>query len=588
MPFETASLNALWAELIVEELVRNDVNYFCLAPGSRNTPLTVAVAMNKRALSIVHYDERGVAFHALGWARAARRPAVVICTSGTATANILPAVIEASMDMVPLIVLAADRPPELRNTGANQTIDQVKIYGDYVRWFCDLPCPTDEIDPEVLLTTVDQAIYRAVRSPSGPVHINCMFREPLTPVGTKEDFTYYMLPIDDWYDESGPYTEYQSFETVIKDDIIEAIADICNTDAEGILVVGRLRSHDETEAVKKIVSRLNWPVFADISSGLRLGFTAENTTPYFDQVLISEEFVDEHKPFSVMQIGGVPTSKRLQEYLAQSSPDNYILIDNHPFRCDPIHRVTVRLETDVASFCAMLLNYLDKAESSKWLEEVTLRSKVVDRVLKETIDSDIRLSEPAVARLISQNINQDSGLFLASSMPIRDMDMYADPHGPNVTVGCNRGASGIDGTIASAAGFAQGLNKPVTLLIGDLAFLHDVNSLGLIKSLKQPLIIVVINNNGGGVFSFLPIAKVKKVFEPYFGTPHGLDFENSAKMFGIEYHCPGSKEAFISCYKSVQTQKHSAIIEIKSDRAENYRIHHEIEQKVKTALKNAE
>ncbi|MFQ6007731.1 MAG: 2-succinyl-5-enolpyruvyl-6-hydroxy-3-cyclohexene-1-carboxylic-acid synthase [Candidatus Zixiibacteriota bacterium] len=586
MPFEAASLNALWAELIVEELARNGLDYFCLAPGSRNTPLTVAVAQNKRTRSIVHYDERGVAFHALGWARATRRPSVVICTSGTAVANCLPAVVEAAMDIVPLIVLTADRPTELRNTGANQTIDQVKIYGDYVRWFCDLPCPTDEIDPEVLLTTVDQAVYRATRSPAGPVHINCMFREPLTPVGHEEDFTYYKLPIDDWYNESNPYTEYQSSEMVIEDEIIEEIADICNTDDEGILVVGRLRSPNETEAVKKILTRLNWPVFADIGSGMRLGFSAQNAIPYFDLVLISEKFVDEHKTFSVMQIGGRPTSKRLQEYLAQSSPGNYILIDNHPYRCDPIHRVTLRLETNVESFCSKLFTHLNKAKSSKWLEEVTSRSETIARVLQEMIDSDSRLTEPAVARLISQHINHDAGLFLASSMPIRDMDMYADPHGPDVTVGCNRGASGIDGTIAAATGFTQGLNKPVTLLIGDLAFLHDMNSLALIKSLKQPLIIVVINNDGGGVFSFLPIAQQKKIFEPYFGTPHGLHFDKVAEMFGLEYYCPSSKESFISSYESLQKKKRSAIIEVKSDRKENYKIHQEIEKRIIFELDN--
>jgi 2-succinyl-5-enolpyruvyl-6-hydroxy-3-cyclohexene-1-carboxylate synthase len=214
------------------------------------------------------------------------------------------------------------------------------------------------------------------------------------------------------------------------------------------------------------------------------------------------------------------------------------------------------------------------------------RTRLVDQVLKEVIDKGAVLSEPAVARLISPHIADGSGLFIANSMPIRNMDMFADPHGANVTVGCNRGASGIDGTISSAAGFAHGLNKPVTLLIGDLAFLHDLNSLALIKSLKQHFIMVVINNNGGGMFSFLPIAKVKQVFEPYFGTPHDLNFENTAKMFGIEYHCPGSKEEFITSYRSLQKENRSAIIEVRSDREENYRIHQEIEEKVKAALEN--
>lgn len=586
---EFSSLNALWTSLIVEELVRNRVDYFCLSPGFRNSPLTVSIARNKKAHSVIHYDERGAAFHALGYARATRRPAVLICTSGTAAADFMPAVIEASMDMVPLIVLTADRPPELRNTGANQTIDQVKLYGGYVRWFCDLPCPDADIEPGFVLTTVDQTVYRATRPPAGPVHINCMFREPLAPIGPKKDFARHLSGIKRWMKDQSPYTEYMYVPSAPDAETIAKATTIISEADKGIIVVGRLRNSEEQEAVKMVACHLNWPTFPDISSGLRLGVTSDNLIAYYDQVLLSNEFAESCQPLTVVHFGSIPTSKRLQQFLKKNRLSEYIMVAGHPWRYDPSHRVTMRIEADVEEFCKQLLALIEQPRANRpWLEQFTTASDIVGRILHEVIDDDDRMSEPSVSRLISQNIQQNSGLFVSNSMPIRDMDMYAAPHGSVVTVACNRGASGIDGIIASATGFACGLNKPVTLLIGDLAFLHDVNSLALLKSAAHPhpLVIVVINNDGGGLFSFLPIAQVKEAFEPFFGTPHGLSFDKAADMFGLDYCCPDSKESFISSYLSAQNENRSAIIEIKSDRAENYRFHQVVQEKIISALNN--
>ena len=586
---EFSNLNALWTSLIVEELVRNRVDYFCLSPGFRNSPLTVSIARNKKAHSVIHYDERGAAFHAMGYARATRHPAVLVCTSGTAAANFMPAVIEASMDMVPLIVLTADRPPELRHTGANQTIDQVKLYGDYVRWFCDLPCPDADIEPGFVLTTVDQAVHRATRPPAGPVHINCMFREPLAPVGPKKDFAHYLSGIKRWMENQKPYTEYDRAPSVPDAETVAKATTIISEADRGILVVGRLRNSEEQEAVKTVACHLNWPTFPDISSGLRLGVTSDNVIAYYDQLLLSDEFAESCQPLTVLHFGSIPTSKRLQQLLEKSHPSEYIMVAGHPWRYDPSHRVTMRIEADADEFCKQLLTLIEQPRANRpWLEQFTTASDIAGRILRERLDDSDRLSEPAVARLISQNIQPDSGLFVSNSMPIRDMDMYADLHGPVVTVACNRGASGIDGIIASATGFACGLNKPVTLLIGDLAFLHDVNSLALLKSAvhPHPLVIVVINNDGGGLFSFLPIAQVKEAFEPFFGTPHGLSFDKAADMFGLDYYCPDSKESFITSYLSAQKENHSAIIEIKSNRAENYSFHQALQKKIISALNN--
>ena len=206
---KSSSLNALWAQLIVQELLRNQINQFVLSPGSRCTPLTAAVAAEKQAAALMHFDERGAAYFALGYARASGRPAVLVCTSGTAAANYYPAVVEASMDMLPLILLTADRPPELLASGANQTIEQVNLYGNYVRFHFELPCPDELVAPESILTLVDQAVYRATRSPAGPVHINCMFREPLAPSPLPKDFSPYLAGAQRWLNNNKPFTAYE-------------------------------------------------------------------------------------------------------------------------------------------------------------------------------------------------------------------------------------------------------------------------------------------------------------------------------------------------------------------------------------------
>jgi len=585
MKQEASNLNSLWADLIIEELLRNRIDYFCLSPGSRSTPLASAVATNKRAGSLMHLDERGTAFHALGHARATGRPAVLICTSGTAVANYMPAVVEASMDMVPMILLTADRPPELRQSFANQTIDQVKIFGDYVRWQFDLPCPDENIPAEFVLTSIDQAVYRSIRAPAGPVHLNCMFREPLVPDDTHNDSDMLSLRVRSWRKGEQPYTRYEAAREVVDPDKLSDLASAVNHAKDGLLIIGALKSDAERQSILRVSKKLGWPVLADISSGLRLGVRCENIIPYYDHILSHESAASVKEPM-VLHVGGRLTSKRLLQFLEDTPLKHYIMVADHPFRHDPLHRVTTRIEADITILCESLMPVLSNNRDHKFPDRFKAAARVVDEALEDIAGNDTQLNEPACARLISKHISGNTGLFLASSMPIRDMDMFADAKGPAVPIGCNRGASGIDGTIASASGFAAGLGKPMTLLIGDLAFLHDLNSLAVLKSLLHPMVIVVINNNGGGIFSFLPIAGRKDIFESFFSMPHDLGFENTARMFGLDYHSPETKDSFVSCYQSAQNKGTSAIIEVKSDRNENYQIHQDIDQRIATALDN--
>jgi len=580
-------INGLWGALVVEELVRTGVTCLVISPGSRSTPLVYAVSQNKRAMpnklaTPVHFDERAAAFYALGHTKATGLPAVLICTSGTAAANYFPAVIEASADHIPLIILTADRPPELRKTGANQTIDQVNLYGNYVRYQMDIPCPDKNIPPEFILTTIDQAAYRALRSPAGPVHLNFMFREPLAPTGQKESFKKYLESMAEWLESSSPYTTYELSNSALSNEALNRIAGIINKSKSGIIIAGKLK---ESSQVLSLSQKIGWPVLPDIASGLRLGVKNRNVIPFYDQLLLSEK-LQKLQPETVLHFGSQPVSKRLLEFLESARPENYIRIADHPKRHDPNHQVTLRIECNVTDFCRQIIGRTSKKIISKQAEHFKHLSKTVAGALRKILDTpqNALITEPAVARIVSNHISKEGALFLGSSLPVREMDMYAVSDGASVPVEYNRGASGIDGTIATAVGYANGIRRAVTLLIGDLAFLHDLNSLALLKQSKFPLTIVIINNDGGGIFSFLPVTEIGKAFEPYFGTPHGLSFEKSAEQFDISYRNPKSIADLTKIYSAVQKKKRSSIIEVSTERQANLELNKQISQAVKTVL----
>ncbi len=581
-----SNLNRLWADLIVEELVRSGVEFFCLAPGSRSTPLTTAVAAHPKARHVMHFDERGTAFFALGYGRATRRPAAWITTSGTATANGFPAVVEAATDGVPMLLLTADRPPELRQTGANQTIDQVNLFGGYARWFFDLPAPTTAIDPAMVLTTVDQAVYRAVRAPQGPVHLNCMFREPLAPTPDGHDYRDYTAGLGPWQAGHQPYTAYDLTTRTLDPAQIERLWAMLRGIEHGLVVAGKLDTPAEGEAVLRLANQLGWPLLPDVGSQIRLGRGAasECLVGFYDQILGSPSFQETHRPDAVLHLGGRPTSKRLLQYLARHRPQPYVLVNPRPDRLDPHHQTTHRIEADVLTFCDALAVDSNPPNPSSWLASWRDASAKAEEIVDSFVNEADALSEPAVARLISQTIPEGHGLVLASSMPVRDVDMFAALDGSAAPVAANRGASGIDGLVATAAGFAEGLNAPATLLTGDLALLHDLNSLAFLRD--RPVVVVVINNDGGGIFHFLPIAEHEAVFESYFGTPHGLTFEAAAALFGLNYHHPQSPQDFLAAYRAACSRKAGTIIEVTTDREENVRLHRRVLEQVRGGLED--
>ena len=578
------NINYLWADLMIEELIRNGVETFCISPGSRSSTLTMAVANNPKAKSLVHFDERGSAFRALGIISATRKPCVVITTSGTAAANVFPAVIEASKKKLPLIVLTADRPPELQFTGAHQTIDQNKIYGDYARWFINLPCPTEAIQPGFVLTTIDQAVSRARGNPGGPVHLNCMVREPLAPTKVTIQTPSYTKAIQAWQFGNAVYTNYIRATPQLQPLDIDLILANVHKIKSGVIVVGKLLDVREQRSVLKLAEKLNWPVFADISSGLRLGNTHANIIHYFDQILLSDEFQKRYQPDGILHLGGRITSKRWYEYIENIAPRQYMMVLNHPFRNDPLHNVTMRVQCKVGRCCDSLAKRLTNGRGSKLLSQSQKLNTSAHQLIEEFFHKDSALSEPLTARLITQLQPRNSALFVSSSMPIREIDSYGVPDGNPLIFGSNRGASGIDGTIATAAGFADALEKRTTLLTGDLAFLYDLNSLSMVRELKNPMVIVVQNNNGGGIFSFLPIHVANKNFEKYFGTPHHLTFHGAAELFGLNYTRVDSPDEFAKIYSVALKSQTSTIIEVPTERSINFKIHQQIQTLVKETI----
>jgi 2-succinyl-5-enolpyruvyl-6-hydroxy-3-cyclohexene-1-carboxylate synthase len=615
---EAPNMNMLWATLIVEECVRSGVTMFCISSGSRSTPLVAAVARHPKAETIVCLDERGAAFYALGYARATRKPAALICTSGTAVANYLPAIVEAFQDTVPMLVLTADRPPELRETGANQTVPQPSMFGEFVRWKFDIPCPDEAITPAVVLTTIDHAVFRTTNAPAGAVHLNCMFREPLAP--TKAAFSQnsssnfsaeYTKPLETWLQSSRPWTRYAPTIPTISTEVVNELAEILASASSPLLCVGRLASAAEAVAVARFASETGLPIIADIASGLRLGafrhHSGGETTflPYFDHVLLTPELLDSAKPDVVLHIGGSFVSKRLLQWLGAVRPREFIVVNETPVRLDPNHQVTMRIQADISSFAlaaGFALHVREDAQPPQSgtiahlaITHVTALSEIVQKTLSEAVENAAQQNEPiseiALAHTVSSRIPYGHGLFLSNSMPIRDMDMYAAAHRTDayLPVGTNRGASGIDGIIATASGFARGLGEPVTLVIGDVALIHDINSLLLAAKNPVPLVIIAINNAGGGIFSFLPIAAHTDIFEHFWGTPHNADFKAAAAFAGLEYilaeRTQDFRRAYDTALAAARGKKTSTLIEVRTERTANFDEHKHLQALIASRLR---
>lgn len=570
----TTNLNLCWADLLIQELIRNGVCAFHGSSGARSAPLALALARQPGVEPVLHFDERASAFHALGYARATGRPAVWFTTSGSAVANGMPAVVEAHQDGVPLILLTADRPPEWRDTRANQTIAQPALFNGYTRWAIDLPCPDLRIPAAYVLTTVDQAVARAVNGFGGPVHINAMFREPLATQPEPFPAEEYLAPLQSWTQSNQPYTRIGQGPTWPARADMEMVAERVQMAQRGVIVAGRLpRAADQT-AVLEFARTLGWPVWPDILSGLRLGPRSTQVFPLIENMLATPDTGP--APDVVLHFGGPLVSRRVQAYIDQSDAW-YAVLRPHPHRQDTAHHANYALECNAAAWWAAWQATHERARRpvtnpSAWTTPWRPIADRVEQICAAHHADTNQWDETVIAATLSRLLPPTYALFLGNSMPVRDMNAYGVADGAATPVMANRGASGIDGNLATACGWAAGYQQPVAVILGDLAFLHDLNALHYVRRSPVPLLVCVINNNGGGIFSFLPM-RDDPAFETYFGTPHGLTAEHAARMFGIPYRTArNATELQAACQAAVATPG-IQLLECFTGRTTNHQAH---------------
>ncbi len=559
------ALNERFAKQLIDLLIAQGVTYFCCAPGSRSTPLLVAVASHPLAKRWVHFDERGLAFHALGFAKATRKPVAIIATSGTAVGNLLPASMEAYNERIPLILLTADRPPELQACGANQTCDQVRLFQNCTRFQIELPCPSSALPEDYLSTTVGQAVFSALHAPQGPVHINCMFREPLiasqpVPFPTSRP---------SYFSES---TLYPSAYTIA--DWRARVSQV----QRGVILCGS--DHlPYSEAVLRLAEALDWPIFADILSPLRTRGAHELLFTQSDPLLKAKPDIAFD---AIIQFGNRFVSKTLQQWLERQSLQFYLHVSDHTMRQDPSHLITHRLQTTPQIFCQELAaqSSLPKKTETELLKKLHMSC---EEAMTSYFTENLELSEPGIFHTLACLFNEEWALFLANSMPIRDANQVFAPTHPCGPIFANRGVSGIDGNIATAVGIAQGCQKPTLAIIGDLTCLHDLNSLAQMTR-GVPVVLLVINNSGGGIFSFLPISQREDLFEEMIAASHSLEFSKAAEGFGLPYYNPETLSELALILRDQRTFPQSCLIEVTTDRHKNVAIHQHLHQAIYRCL----
>ena len=541
-----ATFNHVWSSLLLEELHRLGVRDIALASGSRSAPLTMAAAAHPGFRRHLHFDERGLGFMVLGLAKGSGRPVAVIMTSGTAVANLWPAVAEAQLTGVPLIILSADRPPELIDNGANQAIDQQGIFGRYPVHQQNLPSPTPSIPAAFVLSSVDQALAKQALTP-GPVHFNCMYPEPLYPGEAYLDFSDYLAPLGDWLHSCEPWSPWLQGEQHCphQPDWDELQG------KRGVIIAGRIQDPVEAQRVVQLAERLGWPLLADLQSQIR--FDSRNLI-HMDLALQNSGFVTELARAEVLlQFGARLISKRLGQFIKQHPWQDYWLVDPQPARLDPDYRLRRRLVCTPRAFAtAHPVNH----RHLPW-HRLAERQQGISQQVRSACD---RFSELGVCHRLNRLIQGQ--LFVGNSMPARLMDMLGETgKGPSRLM-TNRGASGIDGLIATAFGFSLSSDEPTTLLLGDLSALHDLNSLALLGKSSRPLVVILLNNDGGSIFRMLPVPTKDALLETYYCLPHGLHFEHAAAMFGLHYRAPTTLAEFEQDYATA-LEKGVTLIEIK-------------------------
>jgi 2-succinyl-5-enolpyruvyl-6-hydroxy-3-cyclohexene-1-carboxylate synthase len=552
----TATDTYLLLRAFCDELARCGMRQACTTPGSRCTPLVLSLVREQRIECFSHLDERCAAFFALGAAKASHRPVAVTCTSGTAAANLAPAVIEAFHARVPLLVLTADRPPELREVGAGQTIDQLKLYGDAVKWFFEVG--VHEATPpglRFIRTLACRAYWTALASAPGPVHLNFPLREPLVPDGPLPDE-------GSGHDGGRPY--------VVAEPPTPGAPSAGEHPSGRVVFVAGAGAGAE---LAQSAARHGVPLLADPLSGARRG---EAAIAHYDLLLRDPDFVSAHKPEFVIRVGDLPTSKPLRQWLAGLEDIAQIAVDPDAAWQDPDCVVGMRIG-------ALPVPTGDLRTPPEWLPGWRKADQAAAGAIAAALGDE--LSEPLVARELCARLPPDVTLFVASSMPVRDVEEFAPVRDDGPRLLSNRGANGIDGTVSAAFGAAATASGRVVLLIGDVALAHDIGGLLANRRLGLAVTIVLLNNDGGGIFHFLPVAGETDAFEEHVATPHGLDFSRAAELYGCRYERPATSRELRTAVDRSLGANTTTIVEVRTDREQNLALHRRVAEVVTSALR---
>jgi 2-succinyl-5-enolpyruvyl-6-hydroxy-3-cyclohexene-1-carboxylate synthase len=534
-----SNLHLAWARLFVHAAAAAGVTEAVLSPGSRSTPLAIALAGEPRLRLHVVVDERTAGFFALGQARLTGRPSLLVCTSGTAGAHYLPAVIEAAQSFVPMLVVTADRPWELYDAAAPQTIDQVKLFGDFVRHHAELGLP--DASPSALRAVpriAAQAVALSLGPTPGPVHLNARFRKPLEPVATAAPEPWQPL-VDALLARGAPTVHAPPAAPAPDAATIAALAERIAHAERGLIVCGPapLAQADARDAILSLARRTAFPLLAESTSQIRFGGDRSGVAECgaFDAVLRSPAFRAGHTPDLVLQLGAPPTSSAYAELCAASPNAARIVVAPHGWN-DPQGDAAALVFADPGQVAAMLATQLPAREPSAWSRAFSSAGARADAVAARA-SSGPALGEGSIARALVASCPEGAILAVGNSTPVRDLDVFCAPSARDLRVAHQRGASGIDGLVSGAAGTASVSSTPTALLLGDLSLLHDVGALALLARTATPLVVVVVQNGGGRIFEQLPVARSvdADLFERLFVTPQPVCFEHAALAFGVPY-----------------------------------------------------
>ncbi|HVB23873.1 MAG TPA: 2-succinyl-5-enolpyruvyl-6-hydroxy-3-cyclohexene-1-carboxylic-acid synthase [Ktedonobacteraceae bacterium] len=601
-------LNSTYAYVgaFVDELQRAGIGNVVICPGSRSTPLAIAFAAQTGIRTWIHVDERSAAYFGLGMAKRLRQPVALLCTSGTAAANFLPAIVEAKLTHVPLLVLTADRPHELRDNGAPQSIDQNRIYGTYVKWFVELALPgATNAALRYVRTIAVRATALSQALPAGPVHLNFPLREPLTP----EPLLDQSLPPAAQRDlvawrgrpDNAPYVDVHHAQAGAPDAAtIASLANMVHRVQRGLIIVGPNDDPSLTKPLLRLAQHLGYPILADPLSQLRCGnHDSGMILSSYDAFLRINSFIESVQPELVLRFGAMPTSKPLLLYLKRYASCPLVVIDGHNGWEEPTQLASELIHTDPATLCQNLLSTLMQSEeklssspfsSKEWIAMWQNADRVAQQTIRATIHTFDQFFEGRVFTELVNLLPDDTTLYIGNSMPVRDLDTFFSSTAQRIHIMGNRGANGIDGVVSSALGAsaAAGQGKPTLLVIGDLSFFHDLNGLLAARLHELNLTIVLINNDGGGIFSFLPQAAYPEHFEQLFGTPTGLDFRLAVQMYGGHYQKVGSWEQFREQVSQGLDNGGLHVIEVQTERASNVQMHRQLWEVVGQALHEQE